>query len=124
MKKNHPEYRQHLDQLAKQLGSELQGPVSNFRQLHRAALAEGVLNTKTKELMALAISVTSRCEGCLAYHVHGALNAGATRPEILETLGVAILMGGGPSMIYACEAFEVLEQYEAAESVQTTGKGP
>jgi len=124
MAENYPEYRRHLNQLAGRLGAELQGPVSGFGQLHRAALAAGALDGKTKELMALSISVTSRCGGCIAYHVHDALRAGATRQEVLETLGVAIFMGGGPSLVYACEALEALEQYEAAESGKKTGKGP
>jgi AhpD family alkylhydroperoxidase len=72
--------------------------------------------------MALAISVTSRCRGCIAYHVHDALKAGATRQEVLETIGVAIFMGGGPSMVYGCEALDALEQLEAADSGQSQKK--
>jgi AhpD family alkylhydroperoxidase len=124
MENNYPEYRRHLNQLAGRLGAELKGPVSSFGQLHREALAAGALDSKTKELMALAISVAARCQGCLAYHVHGALKAGATRQEVLETLGVALFMGGGPSMINGCEALEALEQFEAAEVGKTKGKGP
>ncbi len=114
MEKDFPEYRRHLNKLAGRLGAELKGPVAGFGQLHKSALAAGALDVRTKELMALAISVATCCQGCIAYHVHGALQAGATRDEVLETLGVAVLMGGGPAMIYACEAFEALEQFAAA----------
>jgi AhpD family alkylhydroperoxidase len=122
MEKNYSEYRRHLNQVAGRLGAELKGPVSGFGQLHREALAEGALDSKTKELMALAISVTSRCRGCIAYHVHDALKAGATRQEVLETIGVAIFMGGGPSMVYGCEALDALEQLEAADSGKSQKK--
>ena len=95
------------------LGRELQGPLAGFLSLHKGAMAPGTLSPKLKELMALAIAVAMRCEDCVAYHVHDACKAGATRAEVLETLGVAILMGGGPASMYACHAFEALEQFEA-----------
>jgi len=87
-----------------------------FTGLHKAAVATGTLDTKTKELMALAISITARCDDCIAHHTHDALEAGATREEIAETIGVAILMGGGPSMLYAAHAVEALDQFSAAAS--------
>ena len=52
-----------------------------------------------------------RCDGCIAFHVKHALNAGASSEEIIETIGVAILMGGGPSVVYGCEALQVLKQF-------------
>ena len=110
---SYPEYRNHLRDLLGKLGKELPGPMGGFGQLHKAALTEGALSVKIKELIALAIAVSARCEGCIAFHVQGALKAGAARPEILEALGVAVLMGGGPSAIYACEALEAMEQFQA-----------
>jgi AhpD family alkylhydroperoxidase len=62
--------------------------------------------------MALGIGIAARCGGCIAFHTNGALKAGATRPEVLETIGVAILMGGAPAMIYGCEALAALDQFE------------
>ena len=61
----------------------------------------------------MAIGISVHCDGCIAYHVHDALNAGATREEVVETIGVALMMGGGPSVVYGCEALEALEQFEA-----------
>jgi len=61
---------------------------------------------------ALGIGIAARCDGCIAYHVHDALRAGATRKEIVETIGVAIMMGGGPATMYGAQAFEALEQFE------------
>jgi AhpD family alkylhydroperoxidase len=112
---NYPEYYQHLQKLGGRLSKELRSTISAFAQLNGAATAEGALSTKVKQLIALGIAITVRCDGCIAYHVHDAIRAGASRQEIVETIGVAILMGGGPARIYACEAFEALEQFEAAE---------
>ena len=103
--------RNELQSVMPKLGRELPGPMSGFANLHKAATADGALNGKTKELIALGISVALRCEPCIAYHVHDALKAGATRPEILDALGVAMMMGGGPATMYVCEAFEALEQF-------------
>ncbi|MCC0056682.1 MAG: carboxymuconolactone decarboxylase family protein [Rhodobiaceae bacterium] len=72
--------------------------------------APGALDGKTKELIALAIGIAARCDGCLAFHAKAAIEAGASRAEILETIGVAIYMGGGPSMIYGAEALEAFDQ--------------
>lgn len=85
-----------------------------FTGLHKAAVATGALDTKTKELMALAISITARCDDCIAHHTQDALEAGASKEEIAEAIGVAILMGGGPSMLYAAHAIEALDQFSKA----------
>jgi AhpD family alkylhydroperoxidase len=95
------------------LGDELPGLMNTFGRLHHSATGEGALSTKVKELIALAIGITVRCNGCIAYHVHDALKAGASREEILETVGVAILMGGGPSVVYGTEAMTALDQLDA-----------
>jgi AhpD family alkylhydroperoxidase len=93
------------------LGEAAESPMAGFQQLHQAATADGVLSRKTKELIALAIGISVRCDGCIAYHVHDALEAGASREEIAETVGVAIMMGGGPSVVYGAEAIEALDQF-------------
>lgn len=82
-----------------------------FSSLHQTATKGGALDTKTKELMALAIGVATHCEGCIAYHLEAALDGGATREEVMETLGVAVLMGGGPAVIYSTKAAEALGQF-------------
>ncbi len=105
------ELHHHLEDRLAQLGSELPGPMSGFARLHKKSVEAGVLDAKTKELMALAISIAVQCEGCIAYHTHDAILAGATRPELLETIGVAIMMGGGPASIYAAHAMDAIDQY-------------
>ena len=84
-----------------------------FGSLAEAALRDGVLNPKTKELIATAISVAVRCDGCVAFHVRAARQHGATREELLQTIAMAIYMGGGPSAVYGAQALQAFDQYEA-----------
>ena len=113
MSKNYPEYYYRIQNLMANLGKELQAPMAGFVQLHQTVVAEGALSTKIKELIALAIAITVRCDGCISFHVHDALTAGATRQEIVEAIGVAVLMGGGPSVVYGSEALAALGALEA-----------
>ena len=87
--------------------------MSGFARLHKKAVEDGALSAKVKELMALAISIAVGCEGCIAYHAHDAIQAGATRPELLETIGVGVMMAGGPGTIYAAHALDAAEQFLA-----------
>ncbi len=105
------ELHQHLQDRLGQLGREIPGPMSGFSRLHNKAVENGALDKKTKELMALAISIAVRCEGCIAYHTHDAVEAGATRAELLETIGLAIMMGGGPATVYAAHALDAMDQF-------------
>jgi len=85
-----------------------------FAGLAQAALQPKALDTKTKELIALAISVAVRCDDCIAFHAKAAVDQGATREEIVETLGMAIYMGAGPSVMYAAHALEACGQFAGA----------
>jgi AhpD family alkylhydroperoxidase len=105
------EEHKHLEERLAQLGQEIPGPMSGFARLHRKAVEDGALPAQVKEMMALAISIAVGCDGCIAYHVHDAVKAGATRQELLETIGVALLMGGGPGSIYAAHALDAIEQF-------------
>lgn len=117
MKKNYPEYYRHLHQLVSLLAARLPGPMASFASLHAATVADGALSTKSKELIALGIAIAVRCDGCISYHVHDATASGATKEEIVETIGIAVLMGGGPAMLYGAEALEALEQFDRDASV-------
>lgn len=81
-----------------------------FASLASAATATNALDTKTKELMALAIGIAVHCDGCVAYHTKMAVQQGATREEVLETIGLAIYMGGGPAVVYGGDALRAYEQ--------------
>lgn len=87
-----------------------------FGRLEGAATAEGVLDTKTKELIALAIGIAARCDGCVAYHARAAARQGAQRSEILGTIGMAVYMGGGPSMMYGAEALSAFDALSVASA--------
>ena len=113
---DYPKQREHINNYIAKLATKQPEAMKAFTQLHKAASSPDVLETKTKELIALAIAVAARCDGCISYHVHDALKAGATKEEIMETLSVAILMGGGPSLMYAAHVIEAVEQFINANS--------
>jgi AhpD family alkylhydroperoxidase len=85
-----------------------------FAGIAQAALKPEALDSKTKELIALAIGVAVRCDDCIAFHAKAAVEQGATREEILETLGMAIYMGAGPSVMYAAHAMQAYGQFARA----------
>ena len=82
-----------------------------FSAMAKAALETKALDTKTKELIALAIAVAVRCDRCIAFHAEAAAKQGATRDEVMETMGMAMYMGVGPSFIYAAQAVEAFDQF-------------
>ena len=100
----------------RRLNEELPGVTNGFFASHRAAQSAGALESSMKELIALAIGIAAHCDGCIAFHVHDALEAGATHDQIVETIGVAVMMGGGPSMVYGSDALTALEQFEEQRS--------
>ena len=87
-----------------------------FSAIAQAALAPGALDVKTKELIALAVSVAVRCDDCVAFHAKAAVEQGASRDEVVETLGMAIYMGAGPSAMYASHALGAFTQFAEAKS--------
>jgi AhpD family alkylhydroperoxidase len=87
--------------------------LKQFAGFIETAEATDVIDNKTKELMSLAIGVAVRCDDCILWHTAAALEAGATREEVVDTLKIAVVMGGGPAMAYAVEAYEVLNELEA-----------
>lgn len=85
------------------------GTMKPYSQLMAAASGDGALSSKIKELMALSISIAIRCEDCIVFHMRAALKHGATRDEVVETISVAIEMGGGPSVVYGGRALAALQ---------------
>jgi len=82
-----------------------------FSQLSAAATTDGVLDKKTKELIALALAVGARCDACIGFHTKALVRLGAIEQEVAETLGVCVAMGGGPSMMYAAEAIASFNEF-------------
>ncbi len=81
-----------------------------FMKMHHLGTQDGALLTKHKELVALGIGIHARCEGCILAHIKGALDAGATNDEIVETIEVALYMGGGPCVMYGSLAYAALKE--------------
>ena len=86
---------------------------SGFARLSTAAMADGELPGKVKELIALAIAVSRECDACIAAHARGAASRGATDEEVAEMLGVAILMNGGPGTVWAPRAYAAFQEFAA-----------
>lgn len=87
--------------------------MKGFSQMAQAALKTAALDTRTKELIALAISVAIRCDACLTFHAKAAITAGASEDEVAEAMGLAIYMGAGSSVMYAAQALEAVSQWRA-----------
>jgi AhpD family alkylhydroperoxidase len=102
------EFAAGLGRLAKEPGTK--NTFRAFNGLHEAALADGSLSRKTKEIMAVSIAIATSCEGCIAWHIGGAVKEGATREELAEAINVAILMGGGPATYYGSHALDYLDE--------------
>jgi AhpD family alkylhydroperoxidase len=91
---------------------------AGFGQLHNAAVADGALPARVKELMALAIAVVKHCDGCIAYHAKAAARRGATPEEVAEALGVALLMDGGTASVYGPRAWDAYREFARPRSAQ------
>ena len=97
-------------QLAK-MRKEMPELMAGFSALSQAATKEGALDKKSKELIAMALAVANHCPGCIGFHSQALVKLKTSREELLETLGMAIYMGGGPSLMFAAEALEAFEEF-------------
>lgn len=100
-----------LSPLHRQLRRAVPEVYRGFAELHRAAFAAGALDQKTKELIALAIGVVEGCDGCIASHAQAAAQAGASRQEAAEAIGVTFLMHGGPATIHGPRAYDAFCEF-------------
>jgi len=96
----------------KKLRKDIPDTMQGFSALAQAATRDGALDRKTKELIALALGVAARCDGCIGFHAEALVRLGASRQEVEETLGMAVYMGGGPSLMYAADAISAYEQFQ------------
>ena len=111
MSKSYPEITKRISANMKVLSKDIAATMQGFSALAAAATKGGAVDTKTKELIALAIGVSQRCDGCIGFHVEALVKLGVTREELEEVLGVAVYMGGGPSLVYAADAIMAFEQF-------------
>ncbi|MCX7115564.1 MAG: carboxymuconolactone decarboxylase family protein [Gammaproteobacteria bacterium] len=99
-------------QVAK-LREALPDVMAGFSSLAAASSKEGVLTKHTKELIAMALAVAARCDGCIGFHAQTLVKLGVSKEELMETLAMAIYMGGGPSLMYAAEALAAFEEFSS-----------
>jgi AhpD family alkylhydroperoxidase len=85
--------------------------MNGFYAMSKGATSDGALDEKTKELIALAIGVATRCDGCIGFHTKALRRLGATEEEIAETMAMCVYMGGGPSLMYAADAMRAFDQF-------------
>ncbi len=109
--KDYVETTKNISAGMKKLGKEVPSVLQGFGAMSKAAHEDNALSKTTKELIALAIGVAGHCDGCIGFHMKELVELGATREEVAEALGVAVYMGGGPSLMYASEAMDAFEQF-------------
>lgn len=85
--------------------------MKGFSDMSAAATRDGVLDKKTKELIALALGVAAHCDACIGFHVQTLVKLGAVRMELEEALGMAVYMGGGPSLMYSANALAAFDEF-------------
>lgn len=120
----HNHYHDVLNELNPQHGAlreKIPEVYKGFAQMSNAALTSGALDTKFKELIAVAIGVVAGCDGCIASHTKGAARAGASKEEAAEAIGVAFLMHGGPATIYGARAYDAFCEFADARVGATSG---
>jgi AhpD family alkylhydroperoxidase len=101
-----------VQELMKDLQKELPEQMHAFQNFLQASEKPSVLDAKTKELIAISLSICAQCEWCIAFHVKSAFAKGATRQEILDAATMALLMHGGPALMYMIPLVEALDEFE------------
>jgi len=117
MEKNYIGITRNISANLKVLREDIPDTLQAFSALAKAATRDGALDKKTKELIALALGVAAHCDACIGFHVEILVRLGATRAEVEEALGMAVYMGGGPSLMYAAEAIAAYEQFRLSTGV-------
>lgn len=110
---NWPELAKNLSSLLGQVRGGIPEVMKGFSAMAKAASAPGALDAKTKELVALGIAIAARCDGCITFHTRTARDLGTSREELMEVIGMAIYMGGGPALMYGALAVEAYDQHVA-----------
>ncbi|MBB3772127.1 AhpD family alkylhydroperoxidase [Angulomicrobium tetraedrale] len=112
MSKDYPALTRDIAQYTGELRKLVPETMHSFYALSRAAGANGRIDAKTKELIALAIGITQRCDGCIGFHIKALHGMGASREEVAEVAAMSIYMGGGPALMYAADALRAFDQFD------------
>jgi len=118
MTKNYSDIYEQTRNMIGNLAKENPEMMTAFSKVHQVGSKDGALKSKFKELIALGISINAKCEGCITIHIHDAIEKGATHDEIVETIGTAIYMGGGPSVVHGAKTLFALLEFEAIKTNQ------
>ena len=110
MSENYTEMCHEIKNVLGKFYKEIPNTMEGFGNLTQSASKDGAVSAKHKELIALAIGIAKHCDACIALHVEKLIKLGVTRDEILETIGVSIFMGGGPSLMYSVKAIQAFEE--------------
>ena len=113
MSKNYREITARVSKSMSKLRADIPDTMKGFSAMAQAATRDGALDKKTKELIALALGVAAHCDACIGFHVQALIRLGASLAEVEEALGMAIYMGGGPSLMYAADALDAFEEMSA-----------
>lgn len=105
------QYRKELLGRIGEIGKLSPDTVKGYQTLTDAGQKTGHLDAKTRELISLAVAVTTRCDGCITVHVGEALKHGATREEVAEALGVAVAMNAGAALVFSARAMDAVSQH-------------
>ena len=108
------EYRKQLAAGVKDFGQISPDTVKGYRALHSAGQTKNVLGAKTRELIALAVAVALRCDGCITNHIEAAIKNGATEEEIAEALGVATAINAGAALVFSARVMDAFKEYPRA----------
>ena len=111
MTKDYKGITKDISQYAGELSKAAPDAMTAFYAMSKAATADGALSKKTKELVALAIGVTQRCDGCIGFHVKTLISLGTTKEELAELMAMCVYMGGGPALMYAADTMRAFDQF-------------
>ena len=110
MTKDYKSITKDIAEYAGELRKAVPGAMNGFYAMSKEATADGQIDKKTKEFIALAIGVTQRCDGCIGFHVKALIDLGATREEVAEIMAMCVYMGGGPALMYAADTMRAFDQ--------------
>lgn len=108
------QYRKELLGRIGEVGKLSPDTLKGYQTLSGAGEKTGHLDAKTRELISLAVAVTTRCDGCITVHTGAALKQGASREEIAEALGVAVAMNAGAALVYSARAMDAVAAHSGA----------
>lgn len=114
MSKSYREITKQMSASLAKLRADIPDTTKGFSLMAKAALRDGALDRKTKELIALTLGVAAHCDACIGFHIEALVKLGVTRAQLEEALGMAVYMGGGPSLMYAAEALSAYEEISAS----------